>query len=523
MNTFGSRAPAGFAAVYFPDFALQSVLRHEPEVWAHDLALLDGTSGTPKVLQATPSARRRGVTAGLTAPQALARCAGLRIRHRSLERESSTTDALVQCAYGFTPHLETSGPGLVTMDLRGLSRLRTTGSEADGNRVLKDWATALLSQIGGFNLRGRMGIGPTPLVAQMAARWVDPDQEPHGIPAEVHVVEDPRGFMRNLGVEALCPSSHVLDLLRRWGIKTVGEMLDLGQAAMAERLGLEALALFGAASVEASRPLRLVVPPERFEEGHDFEEAVETHEPLLFLLRRFVDSLGRRLEAAGWVAGMLRLTLRFESGPASVHDLRVPQPTGRSEVLFRMLHTHLESFRSASPLKGVSLQVEPARPEQKQFNLFETALRDPHQFQETLARLSALVGADRVGTPRRENSHRTEAFVLEPPDFETFETTGLEVTPELLQPVPMRRLRPPLPAEVEMGSGEGGEAPKPLRIRCSLAQGQLQIAVGLWKTSGGWWEGAGWEREEWDVSLRSGRVLRLVRAAGTWSVEAILD
>ena len=41
--------------------------------------------------------------------------------------------------------------------------------------------------------------------------------------------------------------------------------------------------------------------------------------------------------------------------------------------------------------------IEPALPERQQFQLFESALRDPNRFGETLARLSALVGVENVG------------------------------------------------------------------------------------------------------------------------------
>ncbi|MCC7374628.1 MAG: DNA polymerase Y family protein [Verrucomicrobiales bacterium] len=511
-----------FAAVYFPRFALQAVLRHEPEAATECLALLDGTTGTPKVMQATSSATREGVTLGLTAPQALARCAGLKIRHRSSEREVSTTDAMLQCAYEFSPNLETTAPGLLTLDLRGLSCLRGSADAPVERQRLQHWADGLLSGLAALNLRCVIGMGPTPSVAQLASKWVEQVKGPARWTSALVVVENPADFIRSLGIEALNPSDHVMALFRRWGLGTVGEMLDLGQAEVADRLGLEALALFGAASAGGARPLRLVTPSERFEEGHDFEQPVETHEPLLFFLRRFVDALCRRLESAGWAAGSLKLSLRFDSGATSVKELRVPQPTCRPDILFRMLQTYLETFRSESPLKGLVLRVEPARPEQKQFSLFETAIRDPHQFQETLARLTGMLGADRVGSPLRENSHRTDAFHMVPPDFEApprsepLELTGLR------QPVPMRRLRPAVPAEVQT-SKDLSNATRPVGLRCSIARGALRIAVGPWKSSGGWWEGEGWEREEWDVSLASGTVLRLVQVGSEWRVEAVLD
>jgi protein ImuB len=262
------------------------------------------------------------------------------------------------------------------------------------------------------------------------------------------------------------------------------------------------------------RPLNLVRPEERFEESLDLEQPVETIEPLLFLLRRFLEQLSRRMEATGFVAETLVLRLRFESAEVLERRLRLPQPTRQVAVLFRMLQTHLESVRADSPIVMVGLTAEPTRPPQKQLGLFEAALRDPQQFQETLARLSALLGADRVGTPVIEDSHQADAFKLVPPDFENAPVTPVRLNP--LAPAPLRRFRPSLAAEVESG-------PVPVSLRCSVANGKVRLALGPWRASGRWWEPGAWERDEWDVALRDHSVLRLVKQAAGWTVEGVLD
>jgi protein ImuB len=322
--------------------------------------------------------------------------------------------------------------------------------------------------------------------------------------------------MSALPVEALEPAPGVAHLLKRWGIRSVGELVALGQEALTARLGLEALALFAAAATTMIRPLQLVCPLEQFEDTFEFEPAVETLQPLLFLLRRFVDQLTQRLDLRAFVAESLVLKLGLESGETLEAQLRIPQPTSRPDVLFRALYTHLETVTTETPIKTVGLAILPRKAEDKQLGLFETVLADPHRFKETLARLSAVVGPDRVGTPLLENSHCPDRFRLAPPDFENAPILVESSKAKEPATAPIRRFRPPLKAEV---AGE----PAPASVQCAVSQGKLKVVVGPWRVSGNWWEAGGWEREEWDAATSDGKVLRLVRRPEGWFVEGIVD
>jgi len=308
----------------------------------------------------------------------------------------------------------------------------------------------------------------------------------------------------------------------------VGQLVALGAEALTARLGLEGLALLAAASSTALRPMCCVQPPEQFNETFEFENAVETVEPLLFLLRRFVGQLSQRLTPRGLVAKELLLELRLESGQKLIICLRIPQPTRELEVLFRTLHTALENVRTDALIRAVTLSVQPAPEEQKQLGLFETILSDPQQFQETLARLTAVLGPDRVGTPTLENTHRPDAFRLVAPDFENAPVP--ERPKQFDQAVSIRRFRPALKAELlpcgleltqlEREAATGGP---PLTLRCAMVQGKVQVLIGPWRASGNWWEHTGWEREEWDVAISDGQVIRLVHQPEGWYVEGVID
>jgi nucleotidyltransferase/DNA polymerase involved in DNA repair len=72
-----------FAAIEAVDFPLAALRRLEAFPPDAPVALLSGESRKAVVSMVTGSARTAGVAAGMTAPQALAECADLRLRLRS--------------------------------------------------------------------------------------------------------------------------------------------------------------------------------------------------------------------------------------------------------------------------------------------------------------------------------------------------------------------------------------------------------------------------------------------------------
>jgi protein ImuB len=492
-----------FAVIHLPNFPLQAALRLEPELSAQPVVLVDSAEATPKVAALSRRAAEAGVTEGLSPVQAMARCADVHVRHRSLEQEARVTETVLQCAQAFSPYVELTGPGIFTLDLRSLAAL--TGADADRYTL---WAGQLSNAIKGLNLRPQIGLGTTPNMARHAARWTD----------TVQIVDDPKTFLASLPLAALDPSSEVMAVLKRWGIATVGELHALDRLAVTERLGLEALDLFAAASVTALRPLRLAWPKERFEENHDFEQPVEILEPLLFILRQLTEQLGHRLAGAGLVAQQLALRLRLESGTAHETLLRLPEPSRLPEVLFRMLHTHLETVRTDTGVVGLGLAIDPGQPTERQFSLFETVVRDPARLQDTLARLSALLGPDRVGTPARIPGHRRDAFRMAAPDFENL-AVAPSAGPAQPERIPWRQLRPGRPAAVQVEPGTN----QPVEVRGTPGAGAVQAATGPWRASGHWWEPEAWWREDWEVATATGEVQRLTRTAEGWQLTGVLD
>src|SRR3954466_13762393 len=86
-----------------------------------------------------------------------------------------------------------------------------------------------------------------------------------------------------------------ISVLHTWGIQSLGQLAALDKQQLAQRLGPGAVQLWGGANGQTTRPLKRVKLPEIFEEMFEFEQEIETAEPLLFMLRRFLQSFALRL------------------------------------------------------------------------------------------------------------------------------------------------------------------------------------------------------------------------------------
>jgi len=184
-------------------------------------------------------------------------------------------------------------------------------------------------------------------------------------------------------------AQEILAILHKWGIHTLGQLATLDKEQLGARLGPEAVRMWERANGQFTRVLKLVRPPESFAESFEFENEIETVEPLFFILRRFLEQLILRLSGIYLVAKELTLRITFANSrqdePAmagkQVYEriFKIPQPTNDIGLLFRMLQTHLENFRSKHPIVAVALEAQPSKPAREQFGFFETTLRNPHQ------------------------------------------------------------------------------------------------------------------------------------------------
>jgi protein ImuB len=187
--------------------------------------------------------------------------------------------------------------------------------------------------------------------------------------------------------------------------------------------------------------------------------------------------------------------------------------------------------------------------------LLERAVPSPETLATLMARLGALVGEGRCGSPALLDTHQPDGFAMTPVAFAEARArpvhrasirssnartrdhapgdSGPDGGQELPARIPwnaaggstLRRFRPPVAIRVVVESG------RPARVaidRRGMPGGIVQEAAGPWRTSGGWWESARaghWNRDEWDVALDDGTVCRLFhdRDSGVWFLDGVFD
>ncbi len=490
---------------------------------------------------------------------------------------AAPVDTLVRVAQSFSPRVEVAGR-LVLCDLHGVERL------FGGARDVADHIRRALVDAGAVRLAvapthtaasllalGRPGlsVAATPAEAARAlaslpvatlAAWDGgkmSEATPRatgadtpsgwGHPRDTHQAPQTRRRVRGQvqmrrgsrrADEALRQrATQALDVLRRWGITTLGAFAALPTAELAARLGPLGPRWQHAARGEDLAPLVPLVDDEPFEASLELEWPVEGLEPLSFVLGRVLEPLAVRLERADRGAAVLHTELHLTTRVTHTRTLQLPAPLRDPKTLRTLVLLDLESHPPAAAIDRVVVRVEPTPGRIVQWSLLERAQPSAEQVSTLIARLSALMGESHVGSPALVDSWRPGAFAMKP--FAGARGEALtEPRPEPGVPsrcsLAFRRFRLPVPARVTLQDG------RPVRLtpdRRGISGGAVVDSAGPWRTSGHWWdEAAGdasapasrstpWDRDEWDVVLADGVSCRvfLEREVGQWFVEGTFD
>ena len=458
-------------------------------------------------------------------------------------------DALLAIAADFTPRYEVCDASEIILDISGLDRLF-----GDSRAVGEALRGASLER----HVRVRIAIARTCTAARLLARAGGDDIVVVGAGMERAAVAPlPLEVLAHLG------DGEILNTVHRWGLRTLGDLAALPADDVAARLGNDGVVTQRFARGEDMRPLRPEIPKERFEQALDLEWPIDGLEPLSFVLGRLLEPLTAHLARRGRGAAVLHVRLHLVTRVVYERSLQLPAPMCDARTFRTLLLLDLESHPPSAAIDRVVVAVDPTPARVVQFSLLARPLPSPEQLSTLMARLAALIGEDRCGSPVAVNTWRPGAFEMQPfnPGIEDWgsgiggnrpPTRAPLLGGDAGSPIPdprspriaLRRFRVPIPARVRVDH----DVPTHVRMdRRGLSGGRVDTCAGPWRSSGDWWTaqlptpnsttpnlgvgrlGVGncpaWDRDEWDVALSDGAAYRVFRdrATGAWFVEGAYD
>ena len=169
-----------FATIYVPNFYLQAATRYQPELRGKPVALIEEHERKPVIIELNDAAEKTGIRKGMTPSQALARCLSVVIKARAHMQEESIEEILVQCAFTLSPFVETTAPGICTIQFTD-----------DRNLAAK--LARVIERLGKCEITAQAGIAPLPDASFLAAHLARP----------VLQIDDAQEFLAPLPIETL--------------------------------------------------------------------------------------------------------------------------------------------------------------------------------------------------------------------------------------------------------------------------------------------------------------------------------
>jgi protein ImuB len=506
-----------FASLFVSDFPVAVLTRGEAD--SLPTAVIEGAPPNQFVCSADEAAREAGVQLGMPLAAATARFAystggyknggeELRILERDPAAEARARRDLLRLAENATPRYEDSAPGLVTLDFTGLREPHAS-------------ARSLYDETERLGFTPQLGVSRNRFVALCAARTQ---------PGLTHVYPgEEAGFLSVQGLDVLPIEPAEIETLTRWGVRTVGDLARFDENDLTARFGERGARLARLARGEESSVLDAYTAPPELEERQEFDWEVGELEPLAFALSCMLERLCLKLQGCNLAVARLETKLELLSGRLFARKIDLPYPLTDPRTLLKLVRLDLDAHPPGDAIVAARVAAAPTDRRRVQFALFAPATPSPEKLAVTLARLSSLVGVERVGAPVAPDTHKpgAAAVALFAPSHRDkggcmqTRDRAVGVSPRsgfAREERVFRAFRPPWPAKVWTESRE------PAQLESLGVSGPVDSSDGPWRVSGEWWTPEGWQYEEWDVYVQ-GRMYRacLDRRSQEWFVTGAYD
>ncbi len=328
MTSVLPAAPAGTVPatrtmmLWCPDWPITAALREHALPADAPLALVD----RGEVFACSPAARQDGVKRGLRIREAQARSIGLMSLPYDPSLDERTFESVTTAVETIMPGVQVIRPGLCAIKAKGPSRYYGSAEKA-ADVVFQTLAAIGLTDV-------RIGIADGPFAAEQAAKATDQLEDD----VDQIVVIPPGGspwFLSTYTLDIL-EQPKLTVLLKRLGIRSLGDFAALSAADVRNRFGIEGALAHRQASGLDHRNVLVRKPPPQLDTTADFEPPLARIDQLAFAFRTRADEFVDTLRGAGFVCTALHVSLHTESGEVSERRWRHPRWFDADDVVDRV-------------------------------------------------------------------------------------------------------------------------------------------------------------------------------------------
>jgi protein ImuB len=261
--------------VWCPDWSVMAAEIVDGVVASGPVVVLHGN----RVLACSEAARADGVRRGLRRREAQSRCPQLVVVEHDPARDARAFEPVVAAVEEVAVGVEVIRPGACALAARGPARY-FGGEESAAERIVEQIAQAC-------SVESQVGIADGVFAASLAARSgriVPPGRT--------------QAFLFDVPIDAL-ERPELTDLLRRLGIKTLGDFAALPASDVLSRFGFDGALAHRLAGGMDHRPLAVRKPPPDLDVSETYDEPLERVDVAAFAGRALAERLHDRLAAHG--------------------------------------------------------------------------------------------------------------------------------------------------------------------------------------------------------------------------------
>ncbi|SKA90623.1 protein ImuB [Pseudomonas extremaustralis] len=456
-----------WVCIVFPQLALDGVQRLHPDP-AQPLALLAGTPQRCVLQTVNDAARALGLRPGqsLTAAHALVKtftCA----EYDPVEIER-WQQFLAAWAYRFSSQVSVYYPRALLFEIE--SSLGLFGP-------WPQFETRLRQELTELGFRHRIVAAPNPAAARVLANLHDglavgDEALPHALAP--------------LPIDRAGLDPAAATALSRMGLRTLAQVQALPRHTLARRFDASLLKHLDALTGQRPLAVAFYQPPDRFDVRIELNFDVQSHQALLFPLRRLTGDLSAFL--CGRDSGVQRFDLHLEHAQAPDSVIKVGLLSAEREpaMLFELARGRLEQVQVSAPVRGFRLVAEdlPVFVPQRQ-DLFDDRPQQTLPWEQLRERLRARLGDEAVQGLRFHADHRPECAWQAATDKHPCPTLNKVQRPGWLLDEPTL-----------------------------LEEQGVQILMGPERIESGWWDGADIRRDYYLIQTRAGQQGWAFRSVG---------